>query len=98
MSHVILINPFEVAPGREDECLEMWERAAAFMRQQPGFRSTRLHRSILPGARFHFINVAEWDSVETFRQAIGSEQFQRITAGSQVAFPHHPGLYEVIRT
>ena len=98
MGKVILINPFDVPNGREEECLKAWEKAAAYMRSQPGFISTKLHRAISPDARFHFINVAEWESPDLFQAAINSEQFRRLTAGTQEAFPHYPGLYEVVRT
>ncbi|MDA8015789.1 MAG: antibiotic biosynthesis monooxygenase [Gammaproteobacteria bacterium] len=97
MSKVILINPFEVPEGREDECLKMWEGAAAYMRAQPGFVNTKLHRAAAPGAKFHFINVSEWKSAEDFQAAISTEEFQKLTAGSMEAFPHFPGLYEIIR-
>jgi heme-degrading monooxygenase HmoA len=95
---VILINPFEVPAGREDECLAMWERVAEYMRRQPGFVSTRLHRAIAPGARFAFVNVAEWETPADFQRAIEGEEFQRLTAGTMERFPHYPGLYEIIRT
>ena len=95
---VILINPFEVPAGREDECLAMWQRVADYMRRQPGFVSTRLHRAIAPGARFAFVNVAEWDTAADFEHAIGSAEFERLTSGSMEQFPHYPGLYEIIRT
>jgi heme-degrading monooxygenase HmoA len=37
MAKVILINAFEIQPGKEDECLAFWEKAADYMRRQPGF-------------------------------------------------------------
>ena len=49
---VTLINPFEVPAGKEAEALAFWEKAAAFMKQQPGFISTRLHRALVPWANF----------------------------------------------
>jgi heme-degrading monooxygenase HmoA len=67
---VILINPFEVPDGTNDEdFLRRWERAADYMRQQPGFVSTRLHRALRPDARFRFVNVAEWESPQAFQAA-----------------------------
>jgi hypothetical protein len=36
---------------------------------QPGFVSIRLHRALAPDARFHLINIAEWESVENFVSA-----------------------------
>jgi heme oxygenase (mycobilin-producing) len=98
MSRVILINPFEVPEGREGEALALWDEAAGYMRRQPGFISTRLHRALSPGARFTFVNVAEWETAEHFQAAIGSDEFRKLSAGSQERFPHHPALYEVIRT
>ena len=98
MSKIILINPFEVPAGREDECLAFWERAAEYLRRQPGFIFTRLHKAVSPEARFHFINVAEWESAEHFQTAIESEAFKELTAPYMEIFPHYPGLYKVIRT
>jgi heme-degrading monooxygenase HmoA len=95
---VILINPFEVPEGKEAEALAFWERAADFMNKQPGFISTRLHRAIVPWARFHLINVAEWQSVDQFEAAIFCDEFKNLTEPYMKIFPHFPGLYEVIRT
>lgn len=93
---VILINPFEVPEGTHDEdFLRGWERAAEYMREQPGFVSTRLHRALTPDARFRFINIAEWDSPRDFQTAVGSEQFREMAAG---AAPGSPALYEVVRS
>ena len=90
MSTVILINPFEVPAGEEE--------AAEYMRRQPGFISTRLHKALSPDARFTYINIAEWESAEHFQAAINGEEFKRLTEGSQKRFPHYPALYSVIRT
>jgi heme oxygenase (mycobilin-producing) len=93
---VILINPFEVPEGTDDEeFLRGWERAADYMRQQPGFVSSRLHRALRPDARFRFINVAEWSSPQEFQAAVSSEQFREIARG---AGPGSPALYEVVRS
>ena len=93
---VILINPFEVPAGTdEEEFLGGWERAADYMRQQPGFVSTRLHRALAPDARFRFINVAEWASPQDFQAAVSSEEFREIAKG---AGPGSPALYEVVRS
>jgi heme-degrading monooxygenase HmoA len=49
---VILINPFEVPEEKESEVLALWDMAAEFFRKQSGFISTRLHKAIVPWARF----------------------------------------------
>jgi heme-degrading monooxygenase HmoA len=92
---VILINPFEVPEGTDEEFLRGWERAAEYMRQQPGFLSSRLHRALRPDARFRFINVAEWSSPQEFQAAVASEQFGEI---AKAASPGSPALYEVVRS
>jgi Antibiotic biosynthesis monooxygenase len=43
---VILINTFTVEPEEADRLQEAWASDAAFMKQQPGFISTQLHRGI----------------------------------------------------
>jgi heme-degrading monooxygenase HmoA len=93
---VILINPFEVSAGtNDDEFLRGWERAAEYMRRQPGFVSTRLHRALSPDARFGFVNLAEWESPQAFQGAVSSEEFREIAKG---AGPGSPALYEVVRS
>jgi len=95
MSPCILINPFEVPAGREEECLQGWEKARAYLAQQPGYIATQLYRALAPGARFAFVNVAEWASPEAFQAAIGSAAFQELTK-DMADFPHYPALYHVV--
>ncbi|GJD62622.1 antibiotic biosynthesis monooxygenase family protein [Methylobacterium frigidaeris] len=98
MSDVVLINPFEVGPGDEAAALAYWERAADHLRRQPGFVDTRLHRAIAPGVRFPMVNVATWRSTEAFLAATSDPAFRALVGPELGRFPHHPGLYEVIRT
>jgi heme oxygenase (mycobilin-producing) len=92
---VVLINPFEVPPGNDDQFLMGWERVAEYMREQPGFISSRLHRALSTDARFRFINVAEWQSPQDFQAAVANEQFQRMASGTP---PNYPALFEEIRS
>jgi heme-degrading monooxygenase HmoA len=93
---VILINPFEVAEETTDEeFLQGWQRAADYMREQPGFLASSLHRALAPDARFRFVNVAEWESPQHFQAAVTSEQFRDLAKG---AAPGSPALYEVVRS
>jgi heme-degrading monooxygenase HmoA len=57
---VILINTFTVEPEEADQLQEAWASDAAFMKQQPGFISTQLHRGI--GGSSVFVNYAVWDA------------------------------------
>ena len=95
---VVLINPFEVPEGKEEEALSFWEKVADYMKQQPGFISTRLHKAVVPWARFHLINVAEWKSVNHFESVMNGEEFKNLVGPYMEKFPHYPGLYQVIKT
>lgn len=95
---VILINPFEVPEGKEEECLKMWDESAEFLKNQPGYINTKLHQSISDDAKFKFVNVAEWETPESFFAAVQTEEFQKITAGTMEDYPHHPSLYAIIRS
>ena len=90
---VVLINPFESDPASHDEFMRSWRAAADYMKRQPGFISTRLHRALAPTARFQFINVAEWESPQHFMDAVQSAEFRRMSEGSP---PNFPALYEVV--
>ena len=90
---VVLINPFEVPASAGERFIEQWQKAADYMQRQPGFVSTRLHRSLSADARFGFINIAEWQSPADFMRAIGTEEFKEMAAGSP---PNLPSLYEVV--
>ncbi|MDQ3822801.1 MAG: antibiotic biosynthesis monooxygenase [Actinomycetota bacterium] len=93
---VILINPFEVPEGTDDErFLTGWERAAEYMRRQPGFVSTSLHRALRPDSRYRFVNVAEWASPQDFQAAVQRDEFREIAKGGP---PGSPALYEVVRS
>jgi len=93
METVILINPFEVPPEAEDRFLPAWNKAAEYMRRQPGFVSTRLHKAISSDAPFGFVNVAEWESAEAFRAAVSTDEFRQMSEGTP---PSHPALFQVI--
>jgi quinol monooxygenase YgiN len=71
---VILINTFTVEPEEVDRLQQAWASDAAFMRQQPGFISTQLHRGI--GRSSTFVNYAVWESVEQFKRAFTNPEFQ----------------------
>ena len=43
---VVLVNVFTLDKADEQIYLQAWQSDAAFMKQQPGFISTQLHRAI----------------------------------------------------
>lgn len=88
-SPVILVNLFEVDASDEAALLKAWEADANWMKKQPGYISTQLHRAI--GASRLYLNYAVWDSVADFRTAFAHPEFQSALAiypSSVVAAPH----------
>jgi heme-degrading monooxygenase HmoA len=97
MAEIVFINCFEVPVGREEAFLRLWEQIDSFMCRQPGFRWRRLHRSLDPGAKLRYVNVAGWDSEDQFDRAHGEEFHQMQSQFAWVEFPALPALYTVER-
>lgn len=86
---VVLVNLFTVAPDEAEQLVAAWAEDAAFMKRQPGFISTQLHRGIAGSGAF--LNYAVWESVEHFRRAFEHPDFQARLGhypASAVAAPH----------
>jgi heme-degrading monooxygenase HmoA len=86
---VVLINEFNVPPGGVDRFLEVWAGDAAFMKRQPGFIWTQLHRGTAGSTTF--VNVAVWESARALGAAFRSPEFQASVARypeDAVAAPH----------
>jgi heme-degrading monooxygenase HmoA len=86
---VVLINQFNVPPEDVERFLEVWAADAAFMKRQPGFISTQLHRGTAGSTTF--VNVAVWESARALGEAFGSPEFQQRVAAypdGAVASPH----------
>jgi heme-degrading monooxygenase HmoA len=86
---VVLVNLFSVAEDDIPALMSAWEKDALWMKQQPGFLSTQLHRAI--GGSHMFMNYAVWESVEHFRAAFTHPDFVGALAAypsSAVAQPH----------
>jgi heme-degrading monooxygenase HmoA len=88
-SPTVLINIFTVAPEDIDGLLAAWEHDANWMKKQPGYISTQLHRGV--GGSSVFFNYAVWESVGHFRAAFTNPEFRTALAAypsSVVASPH----------
>jgi len=89
LSPVILINVFTVDAADVDALLKAWEHDANWMKRQPGYISTQLHRGIAGSCVF--LNYAVWESVAHFRAAFTHPEFARALdayPSSAVAQPH----------
>lgn len=86
---IVLINLFTIAPEEADALIAAWAHDAAFMKEQPGYISTQLHRGLAGSTTF--INYAIWESAADFRAAFSNPVFQSRIAQypqSAVATPH----------
>ncbi|HTT13675.1 MAG TPA: antibiotic biosynthesis monooxygenase family protein [Burkholderiaceae bacterium] len=86
---VVLVNLFAVADADIPALMAAWEKDANWMKRQPGFISTQLHRAI--GASCMLMNYAVWESVECFRAAFTHPEFASALGAypsSAVAQPH----------
>jgi heme-degrading monooxygenase HmoA len=89
VSPVVLVNIFEVASQDIPALLKAWEADANWMKQQPGYISTQLHRGIAGSTVF--MNYAVWESVAHFRAAFAHPDFKAALnqyPASAVASPH----------
>jgi heme-degrading monooxygenase HmoA len=86
---VVLVNVFSLDKADEQTFLQAWQDDAVFMKRQPGFISTQLHRAI--GESPTYLNYAVWESTAEFRAAFARPEFRaKLSAypSSAVASPH----------
>ena len=86
---VVLVNLITLDAADEHSFLTSWQDDAAFMKRQPGFISTQLHRAL--GDNPTYLNYAVWESNAHFRAAFTHPEFRAKIAdypASAVASPH----------
>jgi heme-degrading monooxygenase HmoA len=66
---LVLINLFTMPAEMVDDFVGQWEASIAAAKNAPGFRGTRLHRSLDPDAPYPVVNVARWDSAQDWQSA-----------------------------
>ena len=92
-----VIVAYEVAHEDCERFMDSWEKANAYLKEQPGFVSTALHKAVSANPDFRFVNVGCWESADAFRAATQCEGF-RNAAGRLDAFTMHASAYEVVKT
>ncbi len=91
---VVLVNLFTVDAADQEALVEAWKEDALWMKKQPGYISTQMHKAI--GDSSMYLNYAIWDSVEDFRRAFSNPEFEKALShypSSAVTAPH---LFEKI--
>ncbi|MCG9789794.1 antibiotic biosynthesis monooxygenase [Vibrio mediterranei] len=99
LANVVLINPFTVPEGKLAETIDFWDQAHDFLANEPGYVSTKLHQSISPDYSYQLINVAEWESIDSFKLAIGrmNQEFATQGISKPMGTTANPNLFVVIR-
>jgi heme-degrading monooxygenase HmoA len=85
----VLVNVVTLDKADEQTFLKTWQDDAAFMKRQPGFISTQLHRAL--GESPTYLNYAVWESTAHYRAAFGHPEFRAKLSthpSSVVASPH----------
>jgi quinol monooxygenase YgiN len=92
-----LIITLEVQPENCDALVDVVSRNARdFMRHQPGFISTNLHRS---ADSTRVVNYAQWQSRELYEQARARDGFVELSAHvNRLADSVDPTVCEVVFT
>src|ERR1700756_3929034 len=83
---VVLVNVITLDKADEQTCLKTWQDDAAFMKRQPGFISTQLHRAL--GESPTYLNYAVWESTAHYRAAFGHPDKLTTSPSSVAASPH----------
>ncbi|WP_312018581.1 nitroreductase/quinone reductase family protein [Streptomyces sp. I05A-00742] len=91
---VVLAETFLVPAERTEEFLRHWRAMAAFMKEQPGCLSLRMHRGTA-GSRL-LMNIAAWESTEAIARAQQAPEFGRLAAALPDDVVVHLHLFERI--
>lgn len=94
--HVTLINSFEVPAGKLQASIAFWESCRDFLKNQPGYVSTKLHQSITSDAKFQLVNVAIWTSPQAFVNATQKMRHE-LKAPPVEGLKPNASLYHAIR-
>lgn len=93
-SSVVLINLFRLEKADEQIFLQAWQADAAFMKRQPGFIATQLHRAI--GESPTYLNYAVWESTVAFRAAFNHPEFRASLAAYPSSSKASPHLFQKV--
>lgn len=93
-SPVVLVNLFTVDEADEPALLAAWTRDAEFMKRQPGFISTQLHRAI--GGSCAYLNYAVWESTAAFRAAFTHPDFRAHLSAYPASAKAAPHLFQKV--
>lgn len=93
-SPVVLVNVFTLDPADEPTFLPVWHDDADFMKRQPGFILTQLHRAM--GENPTYVNYAVWEPTAHFRAAFTHPEFLAILSAYPSLAVCTPPLFQKV--
>jgi quinol monooxygenase YgiN len=91
---IVLVNTFFVPRDKIDEFLTQWKDDAQFMKAQPGFISTQMHRGV--GGSQLLVNIGIWESTEDLARAHANPEFQALARKLPEGVVAHPHIFQKI--
>jgi heme-degrading monooxygenase HmoA len=91
---IVLLNVFTLEKVDEAAFLRAWQQDAVFMKRQPGFVSTQLHRAI--GRSPMYANYAVWESTAAFRAAFTHPEFRAKLSAYPASVMASPQLFQKV--
>ncbi|MDG4859719.1 antibiotic biosynthesis monooxygenase [Streptomyces sp. T-3] len=91
---ITLVNTIVVPRELREGFLDAWREDASFMKSQPGFISTQLHRGTADSQLL--VNVAVWESTEALFKAFANPAFQEAAAKYPDGIDAYPHIYQKI--
>ncbi len=96
MTMIRLINCFEVPEIRDEEFLARFREVNTYMSGQPGYLGHRLHRALVPGARYRFVNYVEWRSADHLAAARDERYRDLVRAVQAAGFSSTHAIYDIV--
>lgn len=91
---IVLVNTFFVPRERIEEFLALWREDASFMKAQPGFISTQMHRGTA-GSQL-LVNIGVWASSEALGRAHANPEFREKSSKLPDGVIAHPHIFEKV--
>ena len=79
----IAMNRFRIAPGREEDFLDIWRNRDSYLDEVPGFKSFHMLQGESQEDCTVFISHSEWASEDAFRAWTKSEAFRKAHANAK---------------
>lgn len=78
----VAMNRFRIAPGKEQEFIEIWKSRDTFLSEVPGFKEFHLLQGPSSDEYTLFASHSIWESADAFADWTKSEAFRKAHAGA----------------